>query len=515
MPNTNSDTLMHLIKSLQRSEKRHFKLFVSRLSPSTTPLYLELYNFLDKTGKYVEEDILRNITGLKKSQLANVKANLFKQLMTSLRLLHRDNSIDQQIREQLDFAHILYSKRLYRASLQILEKAKKKAMEYEMHPLAIEIISFEKRIESQHITHSVETRSEFLARTSEKLLSQYSRENRFSSLSILLYGLYLQGGLAGNDEDVKRIAAFYDEHVPDYEEHDLSFYEKLYLYQSNVWVSRMTHDFVRHFRFAQKWVDLFHQDENMLKVNMPLYLKGLHNLLYSLFRAMKYRQFVAQLNHLTHFNDDGKYQMDYNEEAVHHLFIYIHRINRHFLEGSFTEALNWLPDLEHILSDNKYNWDIHRVMVFYYSIACLYFGSGNNDRAIEFLNKIINNPQRDIRQDIQSYARILNLIAHFELGNDVLVGYQLKSVYRFLAKQEELNQVNRAIVTFLRRTPSMQRYFIRDEFEKLLVQLKQIEQLPYERRSFLYLDIISWLESKVENKDVEEVMQEKFRKSVS
>jgi hypothetical protein len=40
--------------------------------------------------------------------------------------------------------------------------------------------------------------------------------------------------------------------------------------------------------------------------------------------------------------------------------------------------------------------------------------------------------------------------------------------------------------------------------------LKAFEDHPYERRAFLYLDIISWLESKIENKPVSQIIQNKY-----
>jgi hypothetical protein len=148
--------------------------------------------------------------------------------------------------------------------------------------------------------------------------------------------------------------------------------------------------------------------------------------------------------------------------------------------------------------------------VFYYRIACLYFGSGDNGKAIDFLNLIINQKDPDYREDIQSFARILNLIAHFELGNRQLVEYQVKSVYRFLAKLEDLHEVQKEIFYFLRKTPRMRTDEIKEEFISLKDKLTLLEEQPYTRRPFLYLDIISWLESKIENRTVQEVIQEKF-----
>ncbi len=150
---------------------------------------------------------------------------------------------------------------------------------------------------------------------------------------------------------------------------------------------------------------------------------------------------------------------------------------------------------------------------FYYSIACIYFSSGDINNSIKYLNKVINGGT-DLRHDIQAFARILSLVAHFELGNDDLVRHQLKSVYRFLAHQKRLNNVRREVFSFLRKTPSMDQYNIHDHFVQLLHNLKQLEQNIFERRSFLYLDIVSWLESKIDGVPVEEIMQEKFNRII-
>ncbi|HRG82744.1 MAG TPA: hypothetical protein PLO99_09525, partial [Chitinophagaceae bacterium] len=51
------------------------------------------------------------------------------------------------------------------------------------------------------------------------------------------------------------------------------------------------------------------------------------------------------------------------------------------------------------------------------------------------------------------------------------------------------------------------------EFEKLLNTIKHLEKDRFQTRSFAYLDIISWVESKVYNKGMNEVIAEKYRAS--
>ena len=61
-----------------------------------------------------------------------------------------------QIREQLDFATILYQKGLYKQSLKVLEKAKLLALKNEEKYSAYDIVELEKVIESQYITAKFE-----------------------------------------------------------------------------------------------------------------------------------------------------------------------------------------------------------------------------------------------------------------------------------------------------------------------------------------------------------------------
>ena len=95
------------------------------------------------------------IPDIKKTQLSNLKANLYKQVLKSLRLNPAHKNIRILLREQLDYATILYNKGLYNQSLKVLEKAKSTALEYEEKYLAYEIVEFEKVIESQYITRSM------------------------------------------------------------------------------------------------------------------------------------------------------------------------------------------------------------------------------------------------------------------------------------------------------------------------------------------------------------------------
>lgn len=510
MPKQKTDDLIQLILSLTRAEKRHFRLFVRRNQASDDILFLQLFDFLDKNGEYDEGLILKKLPGIKKRQLSNLKAHLYKQLLISLRLLNTNHINDIQIREMIDFARVLYNKGLYRQSLDILDKAKIRAREGNYHAIHLEILEFEKHIEGQYITRSIEGRAEELTEETVTLTETIDRTNQFSNLSLQLYGLYLKVGYVRNQKDYIFVSDFFQSNLPKIDFQQLDFLGKLYYCQCYVWYYYITQEFAYCYRYAQKWINLFHEQPEMKELYGPLYLKGLHNLLNALFNVLYYEKYVEVLEELNHFPEVYKVKKVKNIEGLYHLYRFIHSIKRHFMEGTFSEGIKLIPDLMKIIEADKYNWDNHRVMVFYYRIACLYFGSGDYDNTIHYLNRIINQKNPNYRADIQCFARILNLIAHFELGNAQLVEYQVKSVYRFLSKMEDLHAVQQEIFRFLRRTPRIRVSDLKEEFIALKEKLVKLEDDPYEKRPFLYLDIISWLESKIEDRSVQEIVHEKF-----
>src|ERR1700750_2123647 len=111
MANRNTDELFQLIQSLNKTEKRIFKLHVKRISGNDDLKILALFDALDSMQEYDEEKLLRKNPSIQKQQLSNMKAYLYKQILTSVS--HASDDLEIELSEQLMFARILYNKGLY------------------------------------------------------------------------------------------------------------------------------------------------------------------------------------------------------------------------------------------------------------------------------------------------------------------------------------------------------------------------------------------------------------------
>ena len=124
MSNRFSDILFQLVQTLEKSEKRHFKLYIKRSSGKQDLKIIQLFDVLDKLPEYDERLLLKKLPGVTKPQLANLKNHLYKELLASLRLLKTTENVDLQLSEHLDNARLLYNKGLKIQALRILERAK-------------------------------------------------------------------------------------------------------------------------------------------------------------------------------------------------------------------------------------------------------------------------------------------------------------------------------------------------------------------------------------------------------
>ena len=497
MPKSKTTYLTELILSMNKNEKRNFKLMAKKIGKESK-IYTLLFDHINKYRVYEESHLLSKIPQIKKSQLSNIKAKLYKQILRSMRDFNKESYAEIKAREKFDFAKVLYAKGHYKASLNMLNEVKKIAVKIQKKPLLYLAIHFEKQIESQHVTGSMAKRASQLADQSERIIKDLNLSNQLSNLSLTLYGIYLQRGIAKSQSDIDYLEEYMSNRTELLRKTEsMDFYQRLHLYQSYVWHYHMIQDFEKYLTYARLWVDLFKDYPDMLKPETTTYIKGLHNILNALFISGKTQQFNKALEQLLDFQSHHQLNLSRNEESQLTFVTYTHGINQIFLNTQYQSGVPLVEKLVLILENETYPLDLNRRLVFYYKIACVYYGANQLDLCIHYLNKITNFHYPDFKEDIQCFARILNLIAHYDLGNELLVSYQVRSVYRYLFQMKEMQAVQKEVFKFVRRMPKILKANIKEEFIDLKSKLLILRKDKIERRPFIYLDILSYLDSKI------------------
>jgi tetratricopeptide (TPR) repeat protein len=181
-------------------------------------------------------------------------------------------------------------------------------------------------------------------------------------------------------------------------------------------------------------------------------------------------------------------------------------------KGDFNKAITKvIPEILKGLS--KYDGKINNeeVMNFYYNISRAYFSSGDYKKALKYINFVLNDSISGLREDVFNFARLINLVIHYELGNYDLLDYTIKSTKRFVTKNQRNYQFE---TVFLRDFKKLLKIKNSDDLHKKYVDFKdeltEVLKDPYEQTATKYFDFMSWLDSKIENKPFEEVVKSKM-----
>ncbi len=122
------DPLQQIIKSLDKAEKRYFKLFAT-LFKSDSDL-LKLYEVLEELPDYEEEVIIKR-TGLK--NLTASKSQLRRLLLKAMRNYREDDNIADRVRCSLSEIEFLTNKNLKAEARKEINKLNKIAVDYELN----------------------------------------------------------------------------------------------------------------------------------------------------------------------------------------------------------------------------------------------------------------------------------------------------------------------------------------------------------------------------------------------
>jgi tetratricopeptide (TPR) repeat protein len=195
----------------------------------------------------------------------------------------------------------------------------------------------------------------------------------------------------------------------------------------------------------------------------------------------------------------------------------VFELNIYIISGYFNEGLNIVDEVQDWLK--KYSGRINKSeeLKVIYSIAYLYFGEGDLSRSLYWLNKILNDKSEN-RLDYKAFARIMNLIIHYELENYDLMEYEYKSLKRYLTKKDKLYEYENLIIKTLIKLPDIndkkERIFQLELLKKEIVsKLNQSE--GSDKKALDYFDILSWIESRIQSKSFSDIIKSSSRIKLS
>lgn len=502
-----TDDLFQLIKSLDQSEKRYFKVFATmHIKESDDNKYVMLFDAIDKQENYDESKIRKEFKNEKfLNQLHVAKNYLYNNILKSLRLYHSEKSRLNELMDLLRDVQILYDKSLYKQCRKHLDKAKKIAYAYEKHAQILAVLDWEKTL-ARTKAYSDFNEEELLNYYSEhnEATENLSNINEYWKLTMMSFFLKKKQGNIRDKNELQKFNTLINHPLLESEKKAKTFLSKTFYFNIKGLYYHTNKDYKNLLIYCSKLIDLL--EANPLLMNQENYITALNNLLLVQIELGKFKEAISTIKKIRSIETKSI-------SLQTRIFVtsYDTELNLYLKSGDFEKGIKLVDEIETGMKKLKEKINKESVVLFSYNIAYLFFGAGDYDNSLKWLNRIINDKQLDIRDDIQCFARIINILVHYELKNFDLIEYIVKSTKRYLSGKNKLLKFELLILSNIKKLINSKtesdKIFI---YKQLKNELSLLSAEVSEINAFDYFDFVSWLESKIQNKNFQAIIKSKL-----
>jgi len=503
-----STELFSLIQSLTKSEKRFFKLNSSLQSGDKN--YLKLFDYIEKQSSYNEEELKKYFSAERFVQhLPSEKNHLYKLILKSLRSYYSDQSVKSQLKEEIKNIEILYTKALYKECAKFVKRTKKTAFEYEKFYYLFELINWEKKLMEQEFedgqfNHNLDA----LIKEETHVVEQLRNLAEYHILYSRINFIFRSGGFTRNDEEREVVNEIADYHLIKGKNTAISVRATSICYYIKGLCAASIRDYddaLVNFRKAKAVMD----KNPKIKADLQnRYIYTLNFLMHTYIDQNDFKNGQRLIEELEGLNDLKGYN---NLDAEVKIFsaTNIGKIQLFNKIGDFDKSVEIIPEIDSNIEKYAEKLNKEKILLFTYNKAYAYFGAGDYKKGLQLINEVLNDNEKQLRQDIYSISRIFNLIIHFELGNFDFIEYESKSTSRFLNKHEKDYQIEKVFMKYIKKIAKED--FAPDKkvvFEKFYTEVEELLKDPSEQVILEYFDVKSWVYSKLKRLDFAEVVKD-------
>ncbi len=496
-----NSAIFDLIKSMSKTEKRHFKV-QAKTNPKNQNL-VNLFDIIEALDNYDEKQVKKKVKDpqLLKHFAVN-KNRLYDFVLKSLRSYYSTYNTQIQLLNQLTEIEILYAKKLYAECSRRIQKAKLSAEEHGLHWVLYQLNHWQEKLlkeEGKFLKSSLEDLSS-LHEQNENVLQSLSDAN---SIKFHYYKLLLHA------RNVTTIEKFQLNEVqsailrvnPKDLDHDgyITFLNLKALY--NYFIGRHEES-LKLYNEVTKFIE---DIPDGVKDFNHAYFIALNNVLITQAMCHRYKESDETLRKIyDKFHGIKSFEREFfTLTSCYELSIYSET-------GNVEAAQPIIESVHENLDQYKLN-DINRYF-FYFNLAKISFFKGEYSVAQRWINELINDYNKNRKESLNNlyyYGNIFFLILHFEKGNLDYLNSQITSTKRLLLQIRPLNDVDIKAVNLLEGLTLASKEKHRELFEKTKRELEYLLQLPQNPNISQFFDIGSWLESKLTGKPMHEIIWNK------
>ncbi len=504
-----STELFDLVQSLTGPERRFFQLQAHRHVVGEANNYWLLYTLVSDQDAYDEQSLKEQWAKYgNPNHFAVIKQQLYQQLLHSLHLFHSVTNKVQQVTIALHQADILLSKGLYQQAEKLLKKQNKLIEQSELLELWPEYYRIMRKLNSKQYYKGISQQElEALQQNESEVLTETHQVAKIAHVTEQLAQLHYSKVSGRSVSDLSAVDGLLAS-LPEIEAHRLR--TKLDVLQAKATGNFMKGNTQEAYSYNTEFLKLVEQN-GAIEQYAERYFSVLNNVLVDS-QVLGYQQQVVDgLKKLRGLESEPVFK----KIAMLPLNIfrlgYQLELNLTLSVGNFEAVSKLAAEVDAGLKKFEGQIVAHNVVTFQYLLAYLFVGNQQYQSALDRLAIIINDTDDSVVQEIQGFARLLNLVAHYEAGHYRLLESMIESVYRYQKQRQQLYEVERQVLSFLRKVNFVEERHIREAlFRALYSRMEDLRKIPSEARAFNYFDFGIWAQAHLKRQPLATVFRSRI-----
>ena len=503
-----SSELFDLIRTLTKSEKRFFKLQSSLQSGDKN--YVKLFDLIEKMEFYDEDLLKKTFKGEKFiKHLPSEKNQLYKLILKSLRSYYSETSVASSLKQDIKNIEILYNKGLFDECIKFIERAKKIAIRNEKFYYLFELISWEKTLLEESFENGQFGDLDCLISEEKDVLDKLQNLTAYHVLYSKINFVFRSGGYSRTEENTRIINEIVDHPLIKGKNTALSQRAATICYYTQGFCNIAKGETLVALEKYQK-VKIILDSHPELRTDLAKrYIRTLSQIVQCQLETRQFKEADVCIQELEQLTELEGFDTP-NAHARIRTELILSKLKKYIYSGRFSEGVAAMATEMEAIKANEAELHKEISLRMYYYMAYLHFGAGQHSKALQWLNRVINDNENDLRQDLYGYVRLFNIVVHYELGNSNLLEYTLKSTARYLQKRMRDFDVEKLILEqfkkLIRTHSALER---KEQFIEFSEKLHELSSHEDGNALLRYFDFKAWITSKLDQASFEEVINRK------
>ncbi|RVU03042.1 hypothetical protein EOD41_03655 [Mucilaginibacter limnophilus] len=487
--------VVRLVKTLSSAEKRYLKLYCKKQSVSRA--YLLLFDLIDQTPLRDMELLEQKFGKTNPETSFDTTAKYLMRVITDclIQLRIDKDSLFQQMQTFMR-AKVLLDRSLIKEGMKELHKAKKLAeasqnyyLEYLAYRAELNVFA---DLNFREVTEEAMIEMQMKARN--LLKSQFQIHEHHSLYELLKFRLINIGRSLSehhkkqlNDLLLSELSLVTNKVAHNFESKKLHL-----LFQSFFFTS--IGDYKSALKTFSELNELFEINIHILGDPPYDYLSALEGIMDSLRTIKAYDRiefYINKVGGLIRSSHTEQFNLQATKTAI------TFRLTLFNAEKKYKEALNYIKELpadiikETIIVD----YEKHCELLFY--MAAAHFGLNEWEKSLKYLNKITLLEKSNPHFPIYKAARLLAILAHYEMGNNEYLQYEIRSYKRSAKYKTETLKTEKLIFKTVMLHPN-RNSVVKNKLllKKLQPSINAVLNDKFEMQILKFFDFAVWIETK-------------------